>query len=316
MLRVHFTGDDLARVVVRAGPDPLVEAQLAVRALRRGTDPRQRERYRRLADHGLHTALRPVFALVTAYGDTPDFLTPAGSGGNLDAAIEAVAATPPARLRAELSGPSARHSRYARHLVDGDQQALGALVRGLRTAYEAFVAPDAETAGRWAATERATLAAHLVDGGVGRMLRSLCRDIRWRPPVLEVLCPLDKGDGDLYLDGRGLTLQPSFGGTEPLLCLDPGGSPVLSYPMGDPGEIEPDGSVAAVLGSTRARVLACVAAGATTSQIAGRLGISAASASEHAAVLRGARLVTSRRLGPAVLHTLTPLGRALLGGAP
>jgi DNA-binding transcriptional ArsR family regulator len=84
--------------------------------------------------------------------------------------------------------------------------------------------------------------------------------------------------------------------------------------MGAAPEVEPPGSLRAAFGANRARVLACVATGATTSQIAGRLGSSPASASEHASVLRGAGLVTSRRLGPAVLHTLTPLGRRCSAG--
>lgn len=35
--------------------------------------------------------------------------------------------------------------------------------------------------------------------------------------------------------------------------------------------------------------------------------------SHHATVLRGARLITTRREGKAVLHTATSLGLALLG---
>ena len=42
--------------------------------------------------------------------------------------------------------------------------------------------------------------------------------------------------------------------------------------------------------------------------------MSLASASQHAAVLREAGLVVTLRHGNAVLHTLTPLGAALLRG--
>ncbi|MFD7441391.1 hypothetical protein [Streptomyces sp. NPDC059909] len=38
--------------------------------------------------------------------------------------------------------------------------------------------------------------------------------------------------------------------------------------------------------------------------------------SHHTAVLREAGLSGSRRLGGAVLHTLTPMGAELLGGPP
>jgi DNA-binding transcriptional ArsR family regulator len=39
------------------------------------------------------------------------------------------------------------------------------------------------------------------------------------------------------------------------------------------------------------------------------------SASEHAAVLRNADLVATRRVGKTVLHTVTPLGARLLDPA-
>jgi hypothetical protein len=47
--------------------------------------------------------------------------------------------------------------------------------------------------------------------------------------------------------------------------------------------------------------------------LARRTGVSLASASQHAAVLRSAGLVATRRTGPAVLHTGTPLGKHLAG---
>ncbi|MGH1555974.1 helix-turn-helix domain-containing protein [Streptomyces sp. L7] len=42
------------------------------------------------------------------------------------------------------------------------------------------------------------------------------------------------------------------------------------------------------------------------------MGISQSAAGRHASVLRDAGLTTSRQIGPTVLHTLTPLGAALL----
>jgi DNA-binding transcriptional ArsR family regulator len=59
-------------------------------------------------------------------------------------------------------------------------------------------------------------------------------------------------------------------------------------------------------------VLASVRDGCTTTELAGRAGISLAAASQHATVLRDAGLIASRRQGGAVLHVLTPLGAELL----
>ena len=71
-------------------------------------------------------------------------------------------------------------------------------------------------------------------------------------------------------------------------------------------------ALAALIGRNRAAVLASVGDGCTTTELAGRAGISLAAASQHATVLRDAGLIASRRQGGAVLHVLTPIGMELL----
>ena len=74
-------------------------------------------------------------------------------------------------------------------------------------------------------------------------------------------------------------------------------------------------SLPALLGRTRAVVLSRIEDGCTSRELARRSGISAPSASQHTAVLREAGLIDTSRRGQAVVHTLTPLGAALLTGA-
>jgi DNA-binding transcriptional ArsR family regulator len=69
---------------------------------------------------------------------------------------------------------------------------------------------------------------------------------------------------------------------------------------------------AAPLGRARAEAIRAIAVGCTTTELARALGGAATTASEHATVLRNARLINTRRRRNAVLHTLTPLGVALL----
>ncbi|TLP59572.1 ArsR/SmtB family transcription factor [Microbispora triticiradicis] len=70
-----------------------------------------------------------------------------------------------------------------------------------------------------------------------------------------------------------------------------------------------------LLGLTRAHVLEAIARGdCTTGELALRLGIPGSTASRQATTLREAGLVQSRRLGQAVIHTITDLGTALLEG--
>ncbi|NEB05180.1 winged helix-turn-helix domain-containing protein [Streptomyces sp. SID13726] len=79
----------------------------------------------------------------------------------------------------------------------------------------------------------------------------------------------------------------------------------------DPGTSQP-AALSRLLGRTRAAVLEEIAVsnGTTGGALARRLGISAASASEHVEPLREA----NRRVTNTVWHTLSPLGHALLEG--
>ena len=78
-----------------------------------------------------------------------------------------------------------------------------------------------------------------------------------------------------------------------------------------PGQDE-ETALAALVGRNRAAVLRTIADGCSTTELAGRVGISLAAASQHASVLRDAGLITTHRQGSAVLHVLTPLGAELL----
>jgi len=143
--------------------------------------------------------------------------------------------------------------------------------------------------------------------------------------VLEVQMPMDV---DMYLEGRGLSLVPSvFVGKCPNLIHDPShpsAAPRLILPVADervrggglwdwPRSGKASGAaLAALVGRNRAAVLNAVVGGCTTTELAGRVGISLAAASQHASVLRDAGLITSCRQGGAVLHALTPLGADLL----
>ncbi|WP_130446160.1 winged helix-turn-helix domain-containing protein [Kribbella rubisoli] len=70
-----------------------------------------------------------------------------------------------------------------------------------------------------------------------------------------------------------------------------------------------DAGVAAVAATPAERLAA-----GSTSELATRVGISVACAGEHARVLHRTGLVTRRRAGGAVRHTISPLGAHLLSG--
>ncbi|MDX8149446.1 helix-turn-helix domain-containing protein [Lentzea sp. BCCO 10_0061] len=71
-------------------------------------------------------------------------------------------------------------------------------------------------------------------------------------------------------------------------------------------------SLEALLGRARAAALEVIAGGRTTTELTRRLGISAASASAHASVLRDAGLAVAQRHRNSVLHTASALVVELL----
>ena len=218
------------------------------------------------------------------------------------------------RIQAELaeipwsSGPSS----WVRALARGSVDALAELGWVMRIYYDHVMAPVWPTVQQVVTAEMRGRAWQLATEGAEATLNTLHPRIRWRDGVLEVG---GTTEADIDLAGRGLRLMPSVW-TRPAVAMG-WKQPTLVYPVRPsrwaqqcPVDDLHD-RLAAVLGKTRARVLRALVREHTTSQLARELGISPASASTHAAALRGAGLVTTRREGQAVRHALTELGQAV-----
>lgn len=68
--------------------------------------------------------------------------------------------------------------------------------------------------------ERAQHSRDILEGGVEQLLHTLPPSIRWTSPTLTADYPRDR---DLHLDGRGITLVPSFFCTKsPVTLINPG----------------------------------------------------------------------------------------------
>ncbi|WP_020139744.1 ArsR/SmtB family transcription factor [Streptomyces sp. 351MFTsu5.1] len=323
MLRIHFSAEDLGRIRLATGPDPTWEALLSLHVLgTSGTDPGLRSWTSRVRTT-LHSASRPLFHLVPSRGYSPDFLTPAEAVSDPDAAVDTIMSTPQARLRADMAllGRERKLPSWAPALASGVPSARRGLGRALRHYHRQALDPYWTQISASVDAERALRAKAFLAGGTDRLLGGLHPAVRWRAPVLEITYPRD---GDLHLQGRGLRLVPSYfcRGT-PITLRDDSLAPVLVYPVSqDAGVLRPH-SIAAraaaldrLLGRTRAATLLAIGEGesVTGGETARRLGISSASVSEHATVLRDAGLIQSLRVRNTVRHTLTPLGAQLLDG--
>ena len=279
MLRIHFSSRDLSRTTIAAAPDPLWEVLLSLHVLRAGSaDP--------ALDGWRHRVRRSVRDPTTRLLASP-----------------AVAITSPGTGHDGFDG----HDGH-----DGLGRLSGVLAGYCRTAVE----PHWPSISTCVAADRGRRVHQLANGGIDELLSNLHPEVRWRPPVLEVPQAVP---ADVSLGGRGLRLQPSFFcDPAPARPRDTDATPTLVYPVRRPADALSSAptrrgqSLAALLGRTRAAALAAVRRGCTTSELARRCGVSAATASQQATVLRGAGLISTRRDGGSVRHELTDLGSRLL----
>ncbi|MCG5212845.1 winged helix-turn-helix domain-containing protein [Streptosporangium sp. KLBMP 9127] len=321
-MRIVFTGEDLVRVRIASRIDELWETAMSLHVLQKpggGADMAGWRRQARadLAETGLLTPVRQrLVPLMPIKAYFPDFLTPHHAQAGPQNGIDALADTPPSRVRREVD-QLRRHAGLPATLDDlarGNQRAISGLARLADCYGRTVLRPHRTRMEHALGRERARLARQLTDHGVETMLAALAPRIRWRPPILEA--DYAAGQYEIHLRGRGLTLIPSyFCRYTPVALADPSLPPVLIFPVPrripapGPGDALPD-----LLGTTRARTLRCIAAtaGCTTSELARRTGTSLSSASAHAQILHRVGLITSTRHGNMVIHQITRLGTDLI----
>jgi DNA-binding transcriptional ArsR family regulator len=334
VLRILFSGEDLARTRVAPAPDPIWELVLSLHRLRnRGGVAKaggavaavggwRREVYGVLRRDRRFATVQLLLRLNPPHSYFPDFLTPWEGLYGLEAGLEALRATPRARLRGDLGLLAGQRAlpALASGLARGEPEALRRLTDSMMEYAQVAIDPYRARLDAAVDADRALRARALLDGGADGLLASLRPTVWWDGAVLAI--PNYPSTREVRLDGRGLLLVPSFFCDRvPVALVDPALPPVLVYPVDRFGGLRtsavPGGpahrrALGALLGRTRAAVLETVGDGSSTGEIARRLGISPAAASQHASVLRNAGLLVTRRDGNTVLHTLTPLGLAML----
>lgn len=327
MIRIEFSAADIARTRIAATPDPYAETVLGLGALRMARPERIAVPWRRNPDRV--TAELAAFLSPGAPVQV-DLFTPAGIAADFGTAVDRLLGVPDETLCAEIAALHC-HGVRAPAWLDGigraELPARRRLVGALRRAYDRYVEPHWPAMRAVLDAERTRLRRLLADGGVEGLLSSFHPLAHWHAGTLDLptagrwsRVPLTS-----RLGGHGIVLAPSVlcaVGPVPFFPYDGSGPAVLYYPVVlDPvararlwaGAV-PDGSapLATLLGRTRAAALAVIADGCTTTELARRLGVSPGNASQHAAALRGAGLVASRRDANRMLHSVTALGAQLL----
>lgn len=293
MQSVHFTMDDLVQLKVLPTVGPVAEAVFAVDLLRRGGGGAAFSRWREAVS--LRMRRTPPAPVVPRQAGPPA----AGQGNGGTWLFDLLAQETAQREAAEGPPPDP----VVRRMLD-----LG-------------VSPYWGKARAYLQMDREARCRMMASGGIETMFSNLHTWVGWLPPVLTIA----SGRGEeIHLNGRGLNVVPSLFIDRPRIFTgrsDEQRTPVLVYPT----SLDTTGAnalwdaagadaraLAALVGRTRARVLEALAETCNTSELGRRLGISPAAASQHATVLRSAGLVTSRRRFNTMVHSLTPLGSALV----
>lgn len=291
MLRIHFKAEDLARVRMVATVGLVAEGVFALDVYGRRTGGPIAE-WRRSVRNRLGKQVSNVDGLIREHRPLSDLLWLI-------------------RWSNEPTGVFGHPDLNRRHVAE--------------TVFEfcrAAVAPYWSQARGYLEAERDARARIAITSGVERLLSTLHPRMHWNPPVLEIAHSAQR---DIYLSGRGLRLSPSvFLPDKTCVVVDESAAdrrPTVVFSTtssldllsGLTGADEPDEhALGALVGYTRAAALQALTDSCTTGELSQRLGISLAGASKHARVLRHAGLVTTARHRNTALHSLTPLGVALL----
>jgi hypothetical protein len=267
-----------------------------------------------------------LLALVPARGGLPDFLTPppATPLPDLDAELARLCAADPAAVRRDLAEfhPDGVPPVLA-PLMQRPAAVLGTVAAALRDYWELALADAWPRLHALLEADVLYRSRALTRGGAAALFGDLHPSLRFDGSTLRV----DKRFAfDVDLGGDGLVLVPSVFAWPTVLCIArPPLRPGLFYPARGLGVLWQAGgdqvpaALAALLGASRARVLAAVGAPATTTELARSLRLAPGGVSVHLAVLREAGLVSSARAGRQVLYMRTAMGDSLAtftGGVP
>jgi DNA-binding transcriptional ArsR family regulator len=250
---------------------------------------------------------------------TPDYLTPRPLAplARIDDELDAVARVSPDRMLDDLR---ALHAGRLPAPLRGDPAAVRSrITEALRAYWRTCFAP-------WWPRMRTVLQADIIyrgqvmsAHGVAAMFAGLNERVHLDGGVVRVRLTSDAGYRR-STGGEGLTLVPTLFGRGVSAPISPEEPPVIMYGSRGAGTLwqaEPrrsPGALTELLGGTRAGLLTALATPASSTELAGRLGVTTSAVNQHLRALRDAGLLTSARHGRSVLYLRSELGDALMAG--
>lgn len=320
-LQLTFTAQDVANT--RFAISPLWEVIASVRVLKEPTGvnrPWAEQVRRRLADVDwrLLSDLVPVPTISLVCFISPP---PATSLPDLELELAGMLAAEPG-VRDELDAwEDAPRTKRLDALYADPARGLARLAEEIRSYWAAAIEPYWPRIRSLLEGDLLYRARLLAEGGVRGMLADLDEKVSWQGERLHLVHRFCGGVRPL--DGRGLLLVPSVFAWPRIFSITvPPFQPTLRYsPRGiatlwERRELDAPEALAAVLGRTRAQLLASLDQPASTRDLAQRAGLSEPGANQHLTALRKAGLCSAHRTGRYVLYARTAVAEALLAGDP
>lgn len=327
MIELEFTPEDYRRI--RFAFSPVAETVTSLRALSLGQrnglhGPWLATVSSRL--DGVDMAL--LAALVRPTGYVPDFLlpTPPGRTTTIESSLAQIAETDVdvvaheldhlARHRVAQQGPGReRRAELMRELLADPAAALTRIVDELARYWQAALAPHWPRVHALLQADLAHRMEELATGGVAQLFATLHPSVGMRDDLLTIV---KYYEGRAQLRRRGLLLVPCAFVWPDVLVSTADPLPSLTYSprgLGRLWESTPDTSespLGAVVGRTRATILALLELPMSTTQLAAQLTLAAPTLNVHLKSLLAAGILSARRDGRAVLYQRTPLGDQLV----
>ncbi|MEP6625044.1 MAG: DUF5937 family protein [Acidimicrobiia bacterium] len=332
-MTLHLDRADLGQV--RFAFSPLWETVMSLRTL--GSANNQVHRpwiagaTRRLA--GTDVDLPLLTALVRPAGYLPDFLVPSPRTGRprFHTALAQVAASRPEDAAEQLTILTEhdvierrpwRDERVhlLRRLADEPEAALARIVTQLEAYWKIAIEPVWPRIEAMLQADLEYRLDQLATRGLDHLLRSLHPIVSFDGDAIRV----EKYWGETAdLGGRGLLLVPcAFAWPDVIVQTEEPHTPTLSYsPRGmallwTASSLRDRTALAAVIGRTRALLLAGLDLPMSTTQLSDQLELSPPTVNAHLKALTNAGILSSRRDGRTVLYTRSALGNTLLGAGP
>lgn len=251
-------------------------------------------------------------------GYVPDLLTPKPTGtGDVESQLEQVRATPDEivhqHVAIERFGGADMPRTVARAVSDGSFARRAA--RGLTLFWRATLRDAWRELSEVTSADIVRRSQQLGRHGIAHLLGSLHPDIDYDGRALRIRLP--PWDERGRFEDTELVLSPAlFGwpGISPQLCR--ADQAVLRYPahsLGTRIHGTPRRALAALIGTTRSRLLTDLSAPRSTTELGTRLGLAPATVSYHLGILADCGLLVRSRAGHTVRYARSPRADALLG---